>query len=917
MVMEVSWNTVALIAGLMSYGLLAAMATWKSLKAAWVQIRALPRLMQTLLAAMAIIATVGAQKSGRGPAPGAGLRTLEEGLSNQESTVTAEEIAQGFRLASVTNDTGHSFSMPSNAVYIGRLHIHGARSDFGRNVVDLGTVGGEPTDWAFPFGPGDATASAFWWFMDGRLQDAPRTPSFTASAELGDVLAVQGESRLWMLAECEARTVTWESFFAGGDTNAPTSAQIVLYRNGDFTVRSNDFLRVYRRVDPHDWDGDGLDNLIDARPVSSDGDCFGTGVEWLNANCGGVLSAVQANDGHAIVWSTNANEAAYYWLSFTPTHDRTRIAIVCDGASNLGNMVVMANEGQVCEAPLLMGASYRVTANGPVDNISASDSAAVVRLNSALPPGAGGGETCGPSDDFEVERPISLGIEAGDGGGRIASDPDIGVVFGSVTGNCCSVECNASNYVWGCSGGCGCSGYSQWWRVTALWEGYTKDFDWMAQCSCQRANEANPAAWVSLSCPPAVMRGGNAHVVSGVFNPPGSFQGDATMSLQCTAGAGKISVLSSGVGWMEIQGAATSESVGDVEFTLVSEIGGQSYTNVARLTVACVANLDMTCAYAGTSPNPPPFDGEAECPFSVTNSLAPDRHLVVPFYRVATLGGSGFSVADFDVDMNLVLSPSGVDAASLPVEWQLIEALPQMSGSLVPHGLSAAFRNPRQGGVYRFRGRVDGCPWTEGNVVLPLSGASINAVFSSDFAVYVSAMADLSAISGPLERQTPSFGLRWFSNAGASDYRGRVDNATWQTVWRYNQVNDADGFGAVTTLYGVPVRTAKLGNFLAGFGTRMLGVWGVSRWLAQSIGTGNDETAEMSWDAGTDVADGSSFSSRVAALSANMWGVSDTKVRTLWPNPAAADNHVEPPLDHIDYNFFFRSPGVVEWSVGP
>ena len=952
---EMNWNALVLVACLLFYGMLAAMAMRKPLMAAWARFKALPRLAHVLLVVAAVVCTVEAQKPGNGggtneppanaPGPGgimggtmpgmtqaSGLRIadrpstirpsgLRSGQGEPEPTVTPEEIAQGYRLVSVTNETGHSFAMPTNAVYVGRLHLHGARSDFGRHIVDLDSIGGEATGWEFPYGPSNATASAFWWFLDGRLQDALYGPTFVISAGLGDALAMQGESRLWATAVEETRTVTWERFFAGGDTNDAVNAQIVLDANGDFMVRSNELARSYRRIDPNDWDGDGLDNLIDESPTVFDGDCFGTGLAWLNANCWGVLSAVpDTDDGYQIVWNANANENAYYWLTFTTTHDRTRIAIACDGPSNLGDMVVLANEGQVCEVPMLIGACYHVTANWPVDDIAASDPEAVVRLNSVQPSGPNlrGGGGSGPSDDFEVERPIVLDIQGGDEGGHITSSPDIGVLIGVVTGNCCSVECNASNYVWNCCASCNCAGYSQWWQVTALWEGYSRLFDWEAQCSCQRVNETNTSAWISISAPSVIMRGGNVHIVSGEFNPPEPFQGEASMSLECTAGAEKITILSQGSGWMEIQGAVLSGSIGDVEFRVVAEIAGQSYTNTANLTVACVMNLDVTCAYAGTSLNPPPFNGETACPFSVTNSPSPDRHLVVPFDNVATLGGNGFAVTNFTVDMNLVLVPTGVNGSSLPCDWEVVEAKPQMSGALShAGGLSAHFLNPKQGGVYRFRGRCDGSPWTEGNVVLPLSGASIDAVFESDFTVYATAMANLAATSGPLERQTPNFGLRWFNNDGAADYRGRVDNAVWQTVWRYNQIDELSGFGAVATLYGAPARASKLGNFFAGYGTRILGVWGISRWLSQQIGTDNDETAEMSWDAGTDVADGSNLTARVAMLSTNMWSVSDAKVRTLWPNPAATDNHVVAPTNRVDYNFFFRSPGVVEWNVSP
>ena len=266
---EVNWNTLALVACLLFYGMLAAMAMRKPLKAAWAQLRALPRFVQTLLVAMAVVATVEAQKPGNGggtneppanvPGPGgltaghrpgisqpSDLRIAERpnavrpsdlhllGVGEPEPTVTAEEIAQGYRLVSVTNETGHSFVMPTNAVYIGKLHLHGARSDFGRHVVDLDAVGGETTGWAFPYGPSNATTSAFWWFMDGRLQDALCGPAFVASAELGDTLAMQGESRLWAHASEGTRTVTWERFFAGGDTNNAVLQTTRFFGKGTF-----------------------------------------------------------------------------------------------------------------------------------------------------------------------------------------------------------------------------------------------------------------------------------------------------------------------------------------------------------------------------------------------------------------------------------------------------------------------------------------------------------------------------------------------------------------------------------------------------------------------------------------------------------------------------------------------------------
>ncbi|MBQ3749457.1 MAG: hypothetical protein II863_18760, partial [Kiritimatiellae bacterium] len=830
--------------------------------------------------------------------------------------VMPEDIGRGWRVAYVTNDWDHSFEMPAGASHVGNWHVHGGRSDFGLHQIDFG-------GWEFPLGTNGDAYTSFWYGVGGSLGTTPRAASHELVASSGGMLIEQGVGRMWTaVGEGGSRIVTWEDGWLSGDTNAPVCVQIELFPDGNFILRSNEVAKVCMRIDGHDWDGDGLDNVIDESPTVSDGDCFGTGMDWLNANCGGVLSAVPALDGgYEIVWHTNANANAYYWLSFTAAHDHTRVEVRCDGESNLGDLAVIANEGQACEVPLLMGPNYTVTANWPVEDISASDPEAQITVYSSVAPsqaprllGAGSGGSFGPGGSFGVVRPVEFSLGDNDGGGSLVSVPDVGAVFGSLTGNCCSVECNSSNYVWNCSGACNCSGYSQWWQVTALWEGYARSFYWDAQCGCQRYNETNSQEWVSLSCPGVIMKGGCSHYVSGVYDPPSSAGEGAAMSLECTAGAGKIAVLSSGDGWMEIQGVAASDAIDDVEFRLVATIGESTYTNTAHLTVARVDRMEMSCAYAGESANPPPFDGEAACPFSVTNSLAPDRHLVVPFCNVGTLGAGGFSVRDFTVDMDLVLEPEGVDASSLWCDWEVVEAIPFMSGHLSDSGgLSAHFVNPKHGGVFRFRARCDGCPWTEGNAVLPLSGASIDSVFFADMAAYDALMARLDRVPDAL-RQTEDFGNEWFLDGAASDYIGRVDSHSEPTVWRYNQVSDdllTRGMGAVAMWRGTPARIAKIGNFMAGYGTRRLGIRESSRRASQFIGTENDESAEMSWSAGDAAFLGGDVASATAALATNMWPVADMKVRRLWPNTSPCDNHVADG-EYFDYNFSFCSPGSVQ-----
>ena len=836
-------------------------------------------------------------------------------------TVTSDDVARGWRVAYTTNDWEHSYEMPQQgASYVGKWHIHGGHRNIGLMRIGLG-------DLSFPFGSGDDVHSALWYTLDGRLRTTPLGTEGEISCVGAGMFAAPGVGRMWTAAgENGSRIVTWEDFYIAGDeTNELVCAQIELFPNGNFVMRSNEVATVCERIDPSDWDGDGLANEIDDQPMQNGGDLFGTGMDWLNANCGGVLSAVPtAGGGYEIVWNTNANENAYYWLSFTPTHDGTRVSITCDGPSNLGDMVVIANEGQVCEVPLLIGPRYIVAANWPVDDIWASDPEAEIMLNTVQPTmlsqpglrllGAGGGATLGPSDLFGVERPVDLNLGGGEGGGSLASNPDVGATINAVEGYCCSVDCSASNYVWSCSGDCHCAGYSQWWQVTATWEGYSRWFYWEGQCECQRERETNSVEWVSLSCPDVIMRGGNSHYVSGVFDPPSSSGATASMSLECTAGAEKITVLSQGAGWMEIQGAATSDSVGDVEFRLVSGIGDNAYTNTARLTVACVDRLEMSCAYSGQSVNPPPFDGETECPFSVTNSIAPERHLVVPFGSVATLGDSGFSVRDFTVDMNLVLSPAGANGSNLPCDWEVVEAIPQMSGSLShSSGLMARFVNPKQGGVYRLRGRCDGCPWTEGNVVLPLSGAEVSSVFENDMVNAARVIDGLPEMSN-LRKHWPPTILQLFENHQRGTYAGRVDNAAGRTVRVYNPVVPGTGRGGAATLYGVTIEMDLLSAFVQAFGMERLGVAGIAQSAEHSWIGRVGENLDYARTKGQLASSSSNVTEIARDMCKSLWPESSASTRQLWPNVRNCDNHEANPPELpqiLDYENWFKSPGYI------
>lgn len=923
--MIVNWNAVGIFTAFTIYGAFVAYTLRRPLAKMLARLRAMPRISQVAACVFVAVATVQAQKQSgstnepplNAPGPGGGLlggmhvgpvlrplpqlRIIGGGCV---ATVSAEDVARGYCMVCETNDACHAYAMPTNAAFLGNAHIRGAASGFGMNVVDFGA-------WSFPFGSNGVLRSRLWWFPDGRVRALPHDAADEISAGVEGALAVQGESRLWWAeGEDDCRILTWEGVFAGGDTNAAVNLQVVLGGGGDwFETWSNDVGRVYARLDPDDWDGDGLDNAIDALPTASDGDCFGTGVDWLNANCSGVLSASEGTNGEVVVaWHTNSNENAYYWLQFTAMQDRTRVTIECDGPSNLGDMVVIANSNQVCRVPLLIGARYHVRASPPVDDVSVSDPEAFISYLRSV-------------GEFYVERPIELYFAGDDDSGTIVSDPDIGVVIGAITGNCCEVSFNAYTYTWTCCASCHCTGYGQNWNVTATWEGYSKLFQWLAQCDCQAENESNPDRWFSLSCPSVIMKNGYSHTVSGSFDPPCAT--NATMTLTCVQGSDKIRVLSSGDAWMVVQGSMASGMEGDVLFELSLDLDGNTYAVTQALTVAEVKYLHMESELKDTEKNnnQPPFDGETACPFSETNSPAADRHIAIPFYRVVDT--NDFSVEDFSVNMRLELNP---DVSSpYNAEWQILSNTTGSGGLANKHGLCADFANPKHGGVIRLRSRVDGSPWTEGNIVLPLSGASIDSILESDLAAYAALMDWLVDNYNQDERNSMNFGEFWFVNGGNGDYIGRPDSAARPTVWLYNQVNDEPtptvkgvGFGAVMTWHGVPTLLSKVGNLFVSFGTKRIGVSEWRRQLSRMwYGTNDfffgDGTSSMSWEAGNTLST-TNFAQVTGPLVTNMWLKLGKKERRLWPNTANADNHVQW-SETFDYNRQFTSPTTVELGM--
>ena len=186
--------------------------------------------------------------------------------------ITQEEIAQGWRLESVTTNDAVSYAMPTNGVeYVPWSLGGGYEAHF---PLGLG-------DFAFPFGTG--VVHRLDVLSGGMVESLPRQRvesacytsmmSICAAREWASI--VPGVGRFWWADEAAARPeaapyrvklLTWENVYGERDRTGQYSAQIELREDGNFTTRSNNVESVYRRVHPHDLDNDGLPNIIDPAP---------------------------------------------------------------------------------------------------------------------------------------------------------------------------------------------------------------------------------------------------------------------------------------------------------------------------------------------------------------------------------------------------------------------------------------------------------------------------------------------------------------------------------------------------------------------------------------------------------------------------------------------------------------------------
>ena len=260
------------------------------------------------------------------------------------------------------------------------------------------------------------------------------------------------------------------------------------------------------------------------------------------------------------------------------------------------------------------------------------------------------------------------------------------------------------------------------------------------------------------------------------------------------------------------------------------------YDRVAFTTVETMT-IDVTSDDEGSSRNPPPFSGHTSWPFDVTRSPSPDKHAVIFHHDVVTSLSSSyplfepeFSVFEFDFTLETSVMPTCITDDMLDEVWRKIGGpaggdLDRTDTFSVKYESTDA--NPMCGGVYRFEFDLglNEIQKSEANVVLPLAGAEVYEIFSDDLDRADSFAARVNARYSRWQRNRPANVRRWFFNDTWGDYLGRADNIHNPTVWVYNQVDDGEkyGYGSVATLKGVPIRVARMSNFIVAYAARKIG----------------------------------------------------------------------------------------------
>ncbi len=282
-------------------------------------------------------------------------------------SLCSNDLARGYALVEVRTNATVSYEMPTNGTVVGTWGRTGAYQDVVR--VSLAT---DFTDYhGFPWG--GLCVTSLWAHTWGKVRPRLRDRAHEIVAVGTPMSCVPGEGRLWTAATTNGGwTITWEKFREGRRAKN-ISAQIEFFPNGDFITRSNSVERVYRRVNPDDWDDDGIVNEEDSEPM---------------------VAADETRFGPHQTLPDGANSNAYCWVDVVVPQANAKVTFSGDGASNLADPSFIAKASEAHRVAILIGKTYRVTCPLPF-RIAAKSSGEIE-------------ETWNGANEVELRWPVSV-----------------------------------------------------------------------------------------------------------------------------------------------------------------------------------------------------------------------------------------------------------------------------------------------------------------------------------------------------------------------------------------------------------------------------------------------------------------------------------------------------------------------------
>ena len=411
--------------------------------------------------AFAIAATLCAQKGGTNAPPQNGnvelrMENVELRIENESGVVACDTTilhSPLYILHSVTTNAAYSYAMPPNAVRYSNWWRRGAYEDI--FCLDLGGM-------RFPLGTN--LCDHLWVHSWGEVWPRLSESSSRVAATGVPMSAVPGVSRFWSVVSDGSAVLTWQGFFLNRDTNAPVSAQLELFPSGDFVARSNEVARTFRRVNPDDFDDDGVPNDEDENPYHYDGDHFGP---------------------HQELWE-GANEDAYCWVDVVVSNANALVRFTGDGPSALPDPQFIARPGETNRVTLLIGKTYTVTCDMPVACVGRSDPEIEVTQRSER--------------RIRIVWPVEIWSEDRGSYFEMFVSPDfLNGTFSWSTNGCCEIAGSGAFYSFLCGGSCGCDGCSIDGHYR--YEGYSL-LMFSGKCGCEPSGDEEyepPGVGVSFS----------------------------------------------------------------------------------------------------------------------------------------------------------------------------------------------------------------------------------------------------------------------------------------------------------------------------------------------------------------------------------------------------------------------------------